>query len=98
LPNYTDELDLEPATHHLSFALGVALGRFGPKGEGALDTLNQEPANALPAGILFLDASLPTHDLRDSLGHPTAARLLAAWERYGVSKRSLREMACARLF
>ena len=29
LPDYAPEYDLEPPTDHLSFALGVALGRFG---------------------------------------------------------------------
>ena len=30
LPEYAEQLDPEPPTDHLSFALGVALGRFGP--------------------------------------------------------------------
>jgi hypothetical protein len=37
LPEYVEVLDPEPATDHLSFALGVALGRFGANGEGILD-------------------------------------------------------------
>jgi hypothetical protein len=37
LPEYVEELDPEPASDHVSFALGVALGRFGANGEGILD-------------------------------------------------------------
>ena len=37
LPDYQPVLDPEPPTDHLSFALGVSLGRFGPHGEGVLD-------------------------------------------------------------
>ncbi|MCA9636539.1 MAG: SAM-dependent methyltransferase, partial [Myxococcales bacterium] len=90
LPVYTPEHDREPATDHLSYALGVALGRFGPSGEGILDPRAAPGsrdhallASALPAGILFLDTTLDAQDYRDSLGHPAAAPLLAAWERHG---------------
>jgi len=37
LPEYVEELDREPPTDHLSFAVGVALGRFSANGEGILD-------------------------------------------------------------
>tara|TARA_R110002072_G_scaffold289831_1_gene457070 strand:- start:19152 stop:22565 length:3414 start_codon:yes stop_codon:yes gene_type:complete len=37
LPEYVEELDPEPPTDHVSFALGVALGRFDANGEGILD-------------------------------------------------------------
>ena len=37
LPEYEPQLDPEPPTDYLSFALGVALGRFGANGEGILD-------------------------------------------------------------
>ncbi len=37
LPDYEPQSDPEPPTDHLSFALGVALGRFGAHGEGILD-------------------------------------------------------------
>jgi len=45
LPEYVEELDPEPPTDHLSFALGVALGRFGANGEGILD-----PDTGIPTG------------------------------------------------
>jgi len=85
LPDYIEELDPEPPTDHLSFALGVALGRFGPKGEGILDPTQGDLAHALPGGILFLDSTLDGEDWRDSLGHPTAATLHQAWQTYGPS-------------
>ncbi|MDH5674429.1 MAG: BREX-6 system adenine-specific DNA-methyltransferase PglX [Myxococcales bacterium] len=76
LPPYDPEYDPEPPTDHLSFALGVALGRFGADGEGILDTA---PADALPGGILFLSAASE----HDSLEHPACAPVLAAWDAHG---------------
>ena len=101
LPEYVEHLDPEPPTDHLSFALGVALGRFDPAGsehEGILDPTNkvhQRPiARALPHGILFLDTTLDAADHRDSLGHSAVAPLHEAWAEHGNSvagRRSLRE-------
>jgi hypothetical protein len=104
LPVYTEELDPEPRTDHLSFALGVALGRFAPVDEqgqpttsnpaGILDPASADLAHALPAGILFLDGSLAESDQRDDLGHPAAAALHQAWARHGgaiSSNRTLRD-------
>ena len=97
LPEYAEQLDPEPATDHLSFALGVALGRFGPAGspaEGVLDLATADLAHALPYGILFLDTTLDAGDRRDSLGHPAAGPLHAAWGEYAPAigtRRSLRE-------
>lgn len=76
LPPYEPEYDAEPPTDHLSFALGVALGRFGASGEGIL---TEAPATALPHGILFLSEASE----EDSLAHPAAAPLHAAWAQYG---------------
>jgi hypothetical protein len=51
IPTYEPER-VPPATELLvSFGIGVALGRFGAKGESILD---EAPASALPAGILFV--------------------------------------------
>jgi hypothetical protein len=80
LPAYVPEHDPEPATDHLSNALGVVLGRFGPAGEGILDPAKDSLAHALPAGILFLDGTLDAEDLRDSLGHPSGRPLRDAFE------------------
>ena len=85
LPPYAPEYDPEPPTDHLSFALGVALGRFGPKGEGILDPASDDLSHALPAGILFLDGTLDAGDEGDGLGHPAARVLREAWDRHGAA-------------
>jgi hypothetical protein len=94
LPEYVPQLDSEPPTDHLSFALGVALGRFGPVAEGVLDPATADRSYALPHGILFLDGTLRGDDWRDGLGHEAVAPLHAAWAEYGSAigtKRGLRE-------
>ncbi len=90
LPPYEPVYDPEPLTDHLSYALGVALGRFGPNGEGILDPSKDDLSHSLPAGILFLDGSLETNDLRDGLGHDAAKPLHAAWAEHGraIGERS----------
>jgi hypothetical protein len=92
LPPYEPVYDPEPPTEHLSFALGVALGRFGPNGEGILDPAKDDLAHALLAGILFLDGTLDEGDHRDSLGHPAAAPLHTAWARYGPAIKTRRNL------
>ena len=91
LPPYVPVYDPEPPTDHLSFALGVALGRFGPHGEGILDPAKDDLAHALPHGLLFLDGTLDAADQRDSLGHPAAARLHAAWQEYSPALQTRRK-------
>jgi hypothetical protein len=97
LPDYVEQLDPEPATDHLSFALGVALGRFGPArsdAEGILDPITADLSHALPHGILFLDTTLDAGDRRDGLGHPASKPLHAAWAEHAPAidtKRSLRD-------
>ncbi len=61
------------AWRHVSHAVGVALGRFGPNG-GLATSLE----HALPHGILFLGRAT------SSLGDPACAGLVAAWGRHGV--------------
>ncbi|WP_236706124.1 BREX-6 system adenine-specific DNA-methyltransferase PglX, partial [Frankia sp. ACN1ag] len=97
LPEYVERLDPEPSTDHLSFALGVALGRFGlgdSLAEGILDPVTADLSHALPHGILFLDTILDAEDRRDGLGHPAAAPLHAAWAKHSSAigtRRSLRD-------
>lgn len=93
LPPYEPEYDPEPPTDHLSFALGVALGRFGPDGEGILDPVQDDLSQTLPAGILFLDRSLDTQDHRDSLGHAAAQPIHDAWKRYASEIDTKRDNA-----
>lgn len=93
-PEYTEQLDPETATDHLSFALGVALGRFDPAGaEGILEPATADLSHALPHGILFLDTTLDAEDRRDGLGHRASEPLHTAWAKHGPAigtRRSLR--------
>ena len=104
LPDYIEELDREPPTDHLSFALCVALGRFAPVDDegqpttgnqpGILDPTSADLSQALPAGILFLDGSLEENDHRDDLGQAAAVPLHQAWSRHGSAiapNRNLRD-------
>jgi len=98
LPDYAEELDPEPATDHLSYALGVALGRFGPDGEGILDPPTADLSHTLPGGILFLDRTLDgngTADRHDGLFHLASKPLHDAWaahgERIDTNRRNLRD-------
>lgn len=75
LPPYEPTYEEPAPTDFVSFALGVALGRFGAKGEGILEAA---PTTALPAGLLFLAA-----EGADSLAHPACKPLLQAWEEHG---------------
>ncbi len=95
LPPYREELDPEPPTDHLSYALGVALGRFGPEGEGVLKRERDDSSHALPAGILFLDRSVQGDHSADGLGHAEARPLRHAWAEHGhrieTKRKTLRE-------
>ncbi len=72
LPPYAPTYDPPTPVDALSFAFGIALGRFAPDGTGLLDTA---PDTALPGGILFLQCT----GGKDSLDHPACAPLHAAW-------------------
>ena len=92
LPPYDEILDPEPATDHVSFALGVALGRFDPAGQlGILDPPTADLAHALPHGALFLDGTLTADATSDGLGHPAAALLHAAWSEHAAAIDSKRK-------
>ena len=76
-----EELDPEPPTDHLSYALGVALGRFSPTGAGILDPSTDDVSGALPAGLLFL-SSIPGST---TLEHPACDLLRQNWATHGAS-------------
>ena len=76
LPDYDPVYADEDRADHVSFAVGLALGRFDSDGAGLLETA---PPTALPAGILYLDAATE----QDSLAHPACAPLLTAWFDHG---------------
>ncbi|MGB8932434.1 MAG: BREX-6 system adenine-specific DNA-methyltransferase PglX [Anaeromyxobacteraceae bacterium] len=76
LPPYEPEYGPPAPAAFVSFAVGVALGRFGASGEGIL---SDPPKSALPAGILYVSAASE----HDSLAHPACAPLHAAWAEHG---------------
>ncbi|BAY19887.1 hypothetical protein NIES21_57570 (plasmid) [Anabaenopsis circularis NIES-21] len=76
LPKYEPVYEDPPPTNFVSYAIGVALGRFGANGEGIL---NQAPATALPHGILYLSA----YSEKDSLEHPNCKLIQETWHEYG---------------
>ncbi|MBI1948543.1 MAG: BREX-6 system adenine-specific DNA-methyltransferase PglX [Deltaproteobacteria bacterium] len=81
LEPFIEEVDAEPDTDHLSYALGVAVGRFGDKDEGIVDAAGADLHRSLTAGVCYLDGTLDADDFRDSLGHTACARLKQAWLR-----------------
>jgi hypothetical protein len=76
LEPFLPEADPAPAASEISFALGVALGRFDARGGAAVEA---ERGCVLPGGIMFLSQPAP----RDSLDHPACAPLRAAWSSRG---------------
>lgn len=76
LPEYDPVYEEPPATHFVSYAIGVALGRFGANGEGIL---NKTPADTLPNGIVYLSV----YSEQDSLEHPACEPIKDAWQQHG---------------
>ncbi|MCU0672306.1 MAG: BREX-6 system adenine-specific DNA-methyltransferase PglX [Myxococcota bacterium] len=75
LPEYVEELDPEPASDHVSFALGVALGRFGADGEGILDPKTGRPVPVpTPTFLGETDATSGDADGADATRTGTALR------------------------
>ena len=79
MPPYKPVHEAASPEAHLSFAIGVALGRFGANGEGIL---SDPPSTSLPDGLLFVT---PNATPTDSLHHPACKPLHAAWEAYCAS-------------
>lgn len=71
-PIFSDAIPID----FLSFAIGVALGRFDANGGGVL---SQAPEGALPAGCLFVSIERP-----DALDHHACAQIHAAWKQFGA--------------
>jgi hypothetical protein len=88
---YEEQLDPEPPTDHISFALGVVLGRFSPTSEGILDPQTANLSHALPHGILLLDGTQPADATTDGLGHTACAQLHAAWSDYSPNINTRRK-------
>jgi hypothetical protein len=84
LPEYSEQLDEPHDCDYLSFAVGVALGRFSSKSHGLLDPATADLSLALPNGILFLDGTLADNDReRDGLGHLGSQIIHDQWAAYG---------------
>jgi hypothetical protein len=73
-----DEHGKRAAFDHVSYAIGVAMGRFGANGEGVLASASD---TALPSGILFVSATGDRDSLDPSV--TAVAPIRAAWEEFG---------------
>ena len=67
------------AYDRMSFAVGVALGRFDEGGRGVVEPTAGGQDPGLPSGVLFVG---PEDALDDSLGHPAARPIHRAWSRH----------------
>jgi hypothetical protein len=77
MPEYRPALEPVSPFALVSFAVGVALGRFGAAGEG---WAHPPSPLALPSGVLFLSAS----EVQDGLHHDACLLLHAAWRDHGA--------------
>jgi hypothetical protein len=85
-PEYIEVYDCESSIDHLSYAVGLAFGRF--RDSTPSDELVNHPSQTLPYGVLYLDCTLDDSDLGDSLGHASTINLIRTWEEYGASLAS----------
>src|SRR5262249_22464500 len=86
LPQYQDVFEPESKKHHLSYAVGVAMGRFGTDGAGIL---RNAPPLALPNGILYVSPC----DEGDSIDAISSHLLRDVWDNYPeqMDSSSIRE-------
>ena len=100
IPPYVEELDPEPPTDQLSFAIGVSLGRFQEK-KAEVDT-DGDSSSSLNNGILFLNGTLADDEFSgDSLGHIASKPIHHKWSELGNSidaRRGLRAWLRERFF
>ncbi|WP_292745623.1 BREX-6 system adenine-specific DNA-methyltransferase PglX [Nostoc sp. NMS4] len=80
LPPYQPTYEQPPATNYISYALGIALGRFHKNGAGII-TGDKGDEGVLPHGILYLSA----YDDNDSLQHPACEILQQTWKDYSTA-------------
>ena len=87
LPEWNPVYEETPAENWVSYAVGVALGRFGANGEGILSpSVGEVDQDILPQGILYLSAySGDLSDSKDSLQHPASQPINTAWAKRGSS-------------
>lgn len=77
LPTYEPVYDPPAPESFVSFAIGVALGRFDKDSEGLLD---EAPPSALPDGILFVSS-----EGSDSLDTEPCNPMHEAWKEHGAA-------------
>jgi hypothetical protein len=77
MPGYEPTLEPPSPFAFVSFAVGVALGRFGANGEGWTDESSE---STLSSGVLFLTAS----GAHDSLNDDACSLLNATWRDHGA--------------
>lgn len=75
LPAYEAQLDVPAPVQHLSFALGIALGRFKPDARA-----NVTEGGVVPSGVLFIAA-----EGGDSLDSDACSPVRGAWKEYGAA-------------
>jgi hypothetical protein len=80
LPKYNPQYETELDINHLSYALGIALGRFKPDGSGIANSSKDNLDFSLPSGYLFLHGGLSSQSLDDSLGHVSCQKLHKEWK------------------
>lgn len=77
LPEWEPEYDEAPPENWLSWAVGVAVGRFDAEGEQGW--LDEAPEDAIDAGILYVSAT----DFDDALADDACTLLHQMWEEHG---------------
>ena len=78
LPEYEPVTEYPSPFEEVSYAVGVALGRFRPN-RGVLNPDLDDLSGALPSGFLFLDGTLQPTSRADGLGHSACRELLNTW-------------------
>ncbi|MBV6628072.1 MAG: BREX-6 system adenine-specific DNA-methyltransferase PglX [Rivularia sp. (in: Bacteria)] len=89
LPDYQPVYEQPPATNFISYAIGIALGRFSANGQGILTQTQKNsstpsspssPSTPSPHSLLFLS----TYSKSDSLEHPQTQIIRDTWQKYGA--------------
>ncbi len=89
LPDYQPVYEQPPATNFISYAIGIALGRFSPNGEGILTETTEAQKKPSPHPPISPSPPLPllflsTYSERDSLEHPATQPIRDTWQKYGA--------------
>jgi len=77
LPAWAPKYEEAPAAEHITYAVGVALGRFHGDGSGVVT--GSAPSESLAHGVLFVSGA----GGEDDLGASACGALQAAWREHG---------------